>query len=70
MDLNRSDVKDIVNKEIKSFITNEFTKELKKQLSDVNNPARKEIANAIKNAILELSKFLWMQKNTYINNIK
>ena len=29
MDLNRSDVKDIVNKEIKSFITNEFTKDLK-----------------------------------------
>jgi hypothetical protein len=70
MDLNKSDVKDIVNKEIKAFIANEFTKELKKQLSDVNNPARKEVANAIKNAILELSKFLWMQKNTYINNIR
>lgn len=70
MDLNKSDVKDIVSSEIKAFITNEFGKELKKQLSDVNNPARKEVANAIKNAILELSKFLWMQKNTYINNIK
>lgn len=70
MELNKSDVKDIVNKEIKAFITNEFTKELKKQLADVNNPARKEVISAIKNAILELSKFLWLQKNTYINNIK
>jgi len=69
-ELTEKQVKSIIKTEIKKFIVDSFAKELKKELSDINSPARKEIADAIKGGISSLAKFLWLRRDVYTNEIK
>lgn len=70
--------KDITRTEIKQMIKDEFDKKfnqifvdsLVKELKKVNSPARKEMVDTIKKAMVTVHKFMWMRREVWLNEIK
>jgi len=64
------DIKKIVKDELDKFISDRFSKELKKEIGDQNSISRKEIVNIIKQALTTMNRVLWLRKEQWINDIK
>jgi hypothetical protein len=70
MNFTEKDIKKIVNDELDKFVSDRFSKELKKEIGEQNSLSRKEIVNIIKQALITMNKVLWLRKEQWINDIK
>jgi ATP-dependent Lon protease len=68
--MDKTDVKAIVNDEIKKFVSDSLDKEIRKKLHSPNSASRDEVISAIKNALDSLVKVLWQKKEFWKTDIK
>jgi polyribonucleotide nucleotidyltransferase len=68
--MDRNEVKEIVNSEIKKFVDDSLDKEMKKILRNSNSQSREEVINTIKNAMESVYKMLWQKKDFWKADIK
>ena len=68
--MDKTDVKAIVNDEIKKFVSDNFDKEIKRVLHNTNSATRDEVIHTIKNALDALVKVLWQKKEFWKTDIK
>jgi hypothetical protein len=68
--MDNTDVKKIVNDEIKIFIEDSLDKEIKKILHGSNSKSREEIVNIIKNAMESVYKMMWIKRDFWKSDIK
>ena len=68
--MEKTDVKGIVNDEIKKFVTDNLDKEIKKILHSSNSATRDELITTIKNSIEAVYKVLWQKRDFWKNDIK
>lgn len=68
--MDKNEVKEIVNSEIKKFVDDSLDKEMKKILRNSNSQSRDEMINTIKNAMESVYKMLWQKKDFWKADIK
>ncbi len=68
--MDRNEVKEIVNSEIKKFVDDSLDKEVKKILRSSNSQSRDELITTIKNAMESVYKLLWQKKEFWKSDIK
>jgi len=68
--MNKSDVEEIVKKEIDKFVNDSFDKEIKKVLAKSSTQSRNEMINSIKNAMESVYKVLWQKRDFWKTDIK
>jgi hypothetical protein len=68
--MNSSDVKEIVNSEIKKFVSDILDKEMKKILQSKNSASRGELVDMVKNAFDSVYQTLWQKKDFWKTGIK
>jgi ATP-dependent Lon protease len=68
--MDNTDVKAVVNSEIKKFVNDSLDKEIKKLLRSSNSASRDELISTIKNAIESVYKVLWQKREFWKNDIK
>ena len=68
--MDKFEVKEIVNSEIKKFINDSLDKEIKKNLHNANSASREELISTIKNAVEAVYKVLWQKRDFWKNDIK
>ena len=68
--MDRTEVKEIVNDEIKKFIGDSLDKEMKKIVHNSNSQTRDELIVTIKNALEAVYKMLWVKKEFWKTDIK
>jgi hypothetical protein len=68
--MDNTDVKKIVNDEIKKFVDDSLDTEIKKILHSTNTKSREEIANIIKAAMESVYKMLWIKRDFWKTDIK
>jgi len=68
--MERNDIREIVNDEIKKFIGDSLDKEIKKILHNGNSQSRQELIDTIKNALDAVYKVLWQKKDFWKTDIK
>jgi ATP-dependent Lon protease len=68
--MDNTDVKAIVNDEIKKFVDDKLDKEISKILRNKNTATRDELISTIKNAMDSLVKVLWQKKDFWKTDIK
>jgi hypothetical protein len=66
--MNETDVKAIVNSEIKKFVDDSLDKEIKKILHS-KSVSRDELITTIKNAMEAVYKVLWQKRDFWKNDI-
>lgn len=66
--LTKSQVRDIVVDEISKFVSSELESETEKLLK--RGKPREEVINMMKNAIAALTKYMWIRKDVWQNDIK
>jgi len=67
--MDKNDIKDIVNDEIKKFINDSFDKEIKKVLHNSSSQSRDELITTIKNAMESVYKVLWSKRDFWKTDI-
>jgi Ni,Fe-hydrogenase III component G len=67
--MDRTEVKEIVNDEIKKFIGDSLDKEMKKIVHNSNSQTRDELITTIKNALEAVYKMLWVKKEFWKSDI-
>jgi len=68
--MDKNEVKEIVNNEIKKFVDDSLDKEMRKILRNSNSQSRDEVINTIKNAMESVYKMLWQKKDFWKADIK
>jgi len=68
--MEKTDVKGIVNDEIKKFVTDNLDKEIKKILHSSNSATRDELITTIKNSIEAVYKVLWQKREFWKTDIR
>ena len=68
--MDNTDVKAVVNDEIKKFVDDKLDKEISKILRNKNSATRDELISTIKNAMDSLVKVLWQKKEFWKTDIK
>jgi transketolase N-terminal domain/subunit len=68
--MDKTDVKAIVNDEIKKFVTDGLDKEMKRILRSPNSATRDELILTIKNSIEAVYKVLWQKREFWKSDIK
>jgi polyribonucleotide nucleotidyltransferase len=68
--MDKNDVKEIVNTEIKKFVNDSFDKEIKKVLHNSNSKTRDEMISTIKNAFEAVYRVLWQKKDFWKSDIR
>jgi hypothetical protein len=68
--MDKTDIKGIVNDEIKKFIADSLDKEMRKILHSTNSQSRGELIDTIKNALDSVYKLFWMKKDFWKTDIK
>lgn len=73
----KSDIKDIVQKEIKDFLTSNKNATLEKKVKDVikdlikgDKEMEKYVLTITKNVLIQLYKNLWMRRSFWSNDLK
>lgn len=69
-ELTQTDIKRIVKDEIKSYLASQFEQEFKKMMSKSNGSGKKEVTEAIKDALDSLYQFMYHRRNVWKNEIK
>jgi Ni,Fe-hydrogenase III component G len=68
--MDKNEVKEIVNFEIRKFINDSLDKEIKKVLHSSNSQSRDEVIITIKNAMEAVYKVLWQKRDFWKTDIK
>lgn len=68
--MNKKDVTDIVNNEIKKFINDSLDKEVADLLNKSKSKTRDELINIIKDSMEAAFKVLWVKKDFWKKDIK
>lgn len=68
--MDKIDVKEVVNDEIKKFVDDALDKEMRKILADKNSKSRGEMIATIKNSMEAVFKVLWQKKDFWKTDIK
>ena len=68
--MEKTDVKGIVNDEIKKFVNDSLDKEIRKILHSSSSATRDELIQTIKNAIEAVYKVLWQKREFWKSDIK
>jgi hypothetical protein len=68
--MTKTEVKEIIDSEMKKFISDLLDKEMKKILHNSNSTSRTEIINMIKNSMEAVYKVLWYKKDFWKSDIK
>lgn len=68
--MEKTDVKGIVNDEIKKFVSDNLDKEIKKILHSSNSATRDELITTIKNSIEAVYKVLWQKREFWKTDIR
>jgi len=68
--MEKTDVKGIVNDEIKKFVNDSLDKEIRKILHSSNSATRDELISTIKNSIEAVYKVLWQKREMWKTDIK
>jgi len=68
--MENTDIKKVVDDEIKKFIADNLDKEIKKILGTGNSRTRSEMISTIKNALEAVVKTLWAKKDFWKSDIK
>jgi hypothetical protein len=67
--MDMDEVKEIVNDEIKKFVSNSLDKEMKKILHNSNGQTREELVTTLKNTLDSVFKLLWQKKDFWKSDI-
>ena len=70
LNMDKNEVKAIVNSEIKKLVNDSLDKEMKKILHNSNSQSRGELISTMKNALDSVYKLLWMKKEFWKADIK
>ena len=62
--------REIVNSEIKKFVSDSLDKEMRRVLHDSNRKTRDEMIQSFKNAMEAVMKTLWSKRDFWKNDIK
>jgi len=62
--------REIVNSEIKKFVSDSLDKEMRRVLHDSNSKTRDEMIQSFKNAMEAVMKTLWSKRDFWKNDIK
>jgi Ni,Fe-hydrogenase III component G len=68
--MDKNEVKEIVNFEIRKFINDSLDKEIKKVLHNSSSQSRDEVIVTIKNAMEAVYKVLWQKRDFWKTDIK
>lgn len=68
--MEKTDVKTIVNDEIRKFVSDSLDKEIRRILHSTNSISRDELLSTIKNAIEAVYKVLWQKREFWKSDIK
>lgn len=68
--MNKIEVKEIIDSEIKKFLSDSLDKEMKKILHNSNSASRNELISTIKNSIEAVYKVLWQKRDFWKTDIK
>lgn len=68
--MEKTDVKGIVNDEIKKFVNDSLDKEIRKILHSSSSATRDELIQTIKNSIEAVYKVLWQKREFWKTDIK
>jgi hypothetical protein len=68
--MEKTDVKGIVNDEIKKFVNDSLDKEIRKILHSSNSATRDELIQTIKNSIEAVYKVLWQKREFWKTDIR
>jgi hypothetical protein len=68
--MNKDEVKEIVNNEIKKFVNDMLDKEMKKILQTKGSATRNELVDTIRNAFDVVYQTLWQKKDFWKTGIK
>lgn len=68
--MDKTDIKTVVDDEIKKFINDSLDKEVKRVLHNSGSQSREELINTIKNAMESVYKMLWQKKDFWKSDIK
>jgi Ni,Fe-hydrogenase III component G len=68
--MDKNDVREIINDEIKKFVNDTLDKEMKKILHNSNSQSREELIITIKNALESVYKILWTKKDFWKTDIR
>jgi hypothetical protein len=68
--MDKTEVKAIVNDEIKKFVGDMLDKEMKKVLHSSNSATRDELIQTIKNSMEAVYKVLWQKRDFWKSDIK
>lgn len=69
-ELTKTDIKKIVSDEFDKKFNELFVTTLVKELKNNNSPARKELVDLMKKAMISVHKFMWMRREAWQNEIK
>ena len=69
-ELTKTDIKKIVSDEFDKKFNELFLNTLVKELKNNNSPARKELVDLMKKAMISVHKFMWMRREAWQNEIK
>lgn len=69
-ELTKTDIKKIVSDEFDKKFNELFVNTLVKELKNNNSPARKELVEMMKKAMISVHKFMWMRREAWQNEIK
>jgi len=62
--------REIINSEIKKFVSDSLDKEMRRILHDSNSKTRDEMIQSFKNAMESVVKVLWQKKDFWKSDIK
>lgn len=69
-ELTKTDIKKIVSDEFDKKFNELFVNTLVKEFKNNNSPARKELVDLMKKAMISVHKFMWMRREAWQNEIK
>lgn len=69
-ELTKTEIKKIINDEFDKKFNQIFVDSLIKELKNNNSPARKELVEMMKRAMISVHKFMWMRREAWQNEIK
>lgn len=69
-ELTKTDIKKIVSDEFDKKFNELFVNTLVKELKNNNSPARKELVDLMKKAMISVHKFMWIRREAWQNEIK
>jgi len=68
--MNKQEVKEIVDDEIRKFVKDSLDKEIKRILGSSNSQTRNELISTIKNSMEAVYKVLWQKRDFWKTDIK